>query len=47
MLFVSIAIFIILFISTSIIEKNLKSIKEQNETMIKILTEIKDNQHKG
>lgn len=46
-MFVSIAIFIVLFISTSIIEKNLKSIKEQNEAMIKILTEIKENQQKG
>ncbi|CAM4383715.1 hypothetical protein [Bacillus manliponensis] len=39
-LFIGIALVLIIFFSTHMIEKHLKSIKEQNDTIIKLLTEI-------
>jgi hypothetical protein len=39
---VGIAILLILFFSTSIIEKTLKSIEKQNDRVIELLEEIRD-----
>jgi hypothetical protein len=39
---VGIAILLILFFSTSIIEKTLKSIEKQNNRVIELLEEIRD-----
>ncbi|WP_263628193.1 hypothetical protein [Rossellomorea aquimaris] len=41
---IEIAILIIVFASTGIIERTLKSMKDQNEQIIKLLEEIKDKQ---
>ncbi|WP_382350628.1 hypothetical protein [Lederbergia graminis] len=41
-IFILIAIFIVIFISTSIIEKTLKSINKQNDRIIELLVEIKE-----
>jgi hypothetical protein len=40
---VGIAIILIVFFSSSIIEKRLKSIENQNNRVIEILEEIRDN----
>ncbi|MFD2680354.1 hypothetical protein [Bacillus seohaeanensis] len=42
MTLVGIAILLILFFSTSIIEKTLKSIEKQNDRVIELLEEIRD-----
>ncbi|WP_258188229.1 MULTISPECIES: hypothetical protein [Bacillaceae] len=42
MFFVGIAILIVLFISTSTIEKSLKSIQKQDSMVIDLLKEIRD-----
>lgn len=42
MIFVLIAIFLIIFFSTSILEKRLKKIEEQNAQLIALLKEIRD-----
>ena len=42
--FVGIAILIVLVISTSTIEKSLKSIQKQNSMVIDLLKEIRDKQ---
>ncbi len=41
-LFIGIAIVLIVFFSSSIIEKRLKSIENQNKRVIEILEEIRD-----
>lgn len=41
-LFVWIAIFIVIFISTNIVEKTLKSMKNQNDRIIELLEHIKE-----
>ncbi|MFE0506750.1 hypothetical protein ACWF7H_16985 [Peribacillus butanolivorans] len=41
-LFVGIAIILIVFFSSSIIEKRLKNIEKQNNRVIEILEEIRD-----
>ncbi|WP_301950646.1 hypothetical protein [Bacillus sp. V59.32b] len=42
MLFVGIAILIVLFISTTTIEKTLKSIEKQNSRVIELLEDIRN-----
>ncbi|WP_170138839.1 hypothetical protein [Oceanobacillus chungangensis] len=42
-IFIGIAIILIVFFSSSIIEKRLKSIENQNNRLIKVLEEIRDN----
>ena len=42
MFVVGIAILIVIVISTSMIEKSLKSIEKQNATIVEILKEIRD-----
>ncbi len=39
---IGIAIILIVFFSSSIIEKRLKNIEKQNEAVIKVLEEIRD-----
>ncbi|MEV5037029.1 hypothetical protein MRBLBA21_001851 [Peribacillus frigoritolerans] len=41
-LFVGIALILIIFFSSSIIEKRLKNIEKQNNSVIEILEEIRD-----
>ncbi|MFE4075661.1 hypothetical protein [Peribacillus sp. YIM B13477] len=41
-LFVGIALILIIFLSSSIIEKRLKNIEKQNNRVIEILKEIRD-----
>ena len=45
-IFILAAIFIVLFISTNIIEKSLKKISDQNKVIIKILNDIHNDQEK-
>ena len=42
--FVGIAILIVIVISTSMIEKSLKTIEKQNDTVIELLKEIRGKQ---
>ncbi|MGN1400315.1 MAG: hypothetical protein ACI4XL_02305 [Bacillus sp. (in: firmicutes)] len=44
MFFVGIAILVVLVISTSMIERSLKSIEKQNETVIELLKDIREKQ---
>ena len=44
MFFVGIAILIVIVISTSMIEKSLKAIEKQNDTVIELLKEIRGKQ---
>ena len=41
-IFVGIAVVLIVFFSSSIVEKRLKTIEEQNMDIVKLLEEIKD-----
>jgi len=45
-LIIGIAIVLIVFFSSSIIEKRLKSIEKQNNRVIEILEEIRDKKNK-
>ncbi|MGE6256666.1 hypothetical protein ACQKCU_01965 [Heyndrickxia sporothermodurans] len=42
MIFIGFAIFLVLLVSTSLIEKTLKSMEKQNERIIELLEEIRD-----
>ncbi|GIN85929.1 hypothetical protein J6TS2_23150 [Heyndrickxia sporothermodurans] len=42
MIFIGFAIFLLFLVSTSLIEKTLKSMEKQNERIIELLEEIRD-----